>query len=147
MDFIVLYLRYQIPGDVKTWAASVLAEHADKRAIISTHDPFEAVPNELAKENDNVFLVLGGHHCSRESLKELPKDSGGTYFQIMQDYQGVGYGGFCNWSPNRNVVTANARYFTFKPAEDKIYAYTYSPILDEFEQDSDSEFTLDYPMN
>ena len=42
------------------------------------------------------------------------------------------------------------RYFTFKPDENKIYAYTYSPTrnggLGEFETDATSQFTLDYDM-
>ena len=42
------------------------------------------------------------------------------------------------------------RYFTFKPDENKIYAYTYSPTrnggLGEFETDATNLFTLDYDM-
>jgi VCBS repeat-containing protein len=42
------------------------------------------------------------------------------------------------------------RYFTFKPSENRIYAYTYSPTrnngLGEFETDDSSQFVLDYDM-
>ena len=32
------------------------------------------------------------------------------------------------------------------PADDKVYVQTYSPWLNQFETDADSEFTLDFPM-
>jgi len=35
----------------------------------------------------------------------------------------------------------------FVPSEGKIYVKTYSPYLDQYETDSNSEFTLDYPYN
>ena len=38
------------------------------------------------------------------------------------------------------------RVLRFVPAEDKVYVQTYSPWLNRFEADADSEFTLDFPM-
>ena len=37
-------------------------------------------------------------------------------------------------------------FFAFVPAENKVYVQTYSPWLNRYETDADSEFTLDYPM-
>ena len=38
------------------------------------------------------------------------------------------------------------RILTFSPIQDKIFVKTYSPYLNKFEDDSDSEFSLDYDM-
>ena len=38
------------------------------------------------------------------------------------------------------------RILRFVPAEDKVYVQTYSPWLNRFETDANSEFTLDFPM-
>ena len=37
------------------------------------------------------------------------------------------------------------RILRFVPADNKVYVQTYSPWLNRFETDADSEFTLDYP--
>ena len=39
------------------------------------------------------------------------------------------------------------RILRFVPGEDKVYVQTYSPWLNQFEADADSEFTLDFPMS
>ena len=38
------------------------------------------------------------------------------------------------------------RILRFVPAENKVYVQTYSPWLNRYETDADSEFTLDFPM-
>ncbi|MGL1936184.1 MAG: metallophosphoesterase, partial [Fibrobacterales bacterium] len=65
MNFIIIHLRHGYGDDVQQWAKSILDTHADKRAIIINHDPYYDKANQLAKEHANVFMLLGGHHCSR----------------------------------------------------------------------------------
>ena len=38
------------------------------------------------------------------------------------------------------------RILRFVPGEDRVYVKTYSPWLNAFESDANSEFTLDFPM-
>ncbi len=38
------------------------------------------------------------------------------------------------------------RMYVFRPSENQIEAYTYSPDLGTFETDADSQFVLDYNM-
>lgn len=57
-------------------------------------------------------------------------------YQVLQDYQDDSNGGN-GWM----------RLYIFKPAENAILVRTYSPYLDEFEVDDDSEFKLPYEMN
>ena len=39
------------------------------------------------------------------------------------------------------------RYYVLSPADDKLYAYTYSPTLDRFHTSFDNQFSLDYNFN
>ena len=39
------------------------------------------------------------------------------------------------------------RYYTFSPSNNVIRAFTYSPWLNKYERDADSQFTLPYDMN
>ncbi len=61
----------------------------------------------------------------------------------MQDYQGDGYGDYCGGHPE---PTANTLYFVFKPKKNTIDAFTYSPLLSQFETDDSSQFSLTHKM-
>ena len=158
LDFIVIHLEPDIPNYALDWADRILKANPNRRAIISTHaflytsgvrpamptsgfdggNSAEAVWQRLVKPNCNVFLVLNGHFPG-EGRRTDPNDCGEPVHQVVQDYQSRANGGD-GW----------LRYFTFKPDENKIYAYTYSPTrnggLGEFETDASSQFTLDYDM-
>lgn len=57
--------------------------------------------------------------------------NGHIVYQILADYQERTFGG--------NVWL---RIHEFHPAEDKIYVKTFSPYLNSYENDADSQFTL-----
>jgi predicted esterase len=61
--------------------------------------------------------------------------NGHTVYQLLADYQSRTNGG-----------NGLLRILEFRPAEDKIYVKTFSPYLNSYESDSDSEVTLDYDM-
>jgi hypothetical protein len=157
LDVIVLHLEPDIPDDVLAWAGRILKENPNRRAIISTHafltpandrptaaafrsdgTAAEAVWEQLIKPNCNVFLVVNGHYPG-EGRRTDTNACGDPVHQVLQDYQFRANGGD-GW----------LRYFTFKPDENKIYVYTYSPTrkdgAGDFETDADSQFTLDYDM-
>src|SRR5207247_1992160 len=93
---------------------------------------------QIIKPNCNVFMVINGHYPGEGRRTDL-NDCGQPVHQILMDYQDRANGGD-GW----------LRYFTFKPSENKIYAYTYSMTRNggagEFETDSTSQFVLDYDM-
>ena len=153
MDFVILHLEYEVPHDVLEWADKVLKEHPDRRAIISTHfylletgergdsvqirkdgNSPEDIWDKLVKVNGNVFMVLCGH-MHGEALQISVNDSGRNVFEILADYQGCEEGG-SGW----------LRILEFVPGENRIYVKTYSPYLDKYETDADSQFSLDYDM-
>jgi len=90
--------------------------------------------DELVKLHENVFLVVNGHVLN-DGLGQLTStgDNGNSVDQVLANYQMKANGGN-GW----------LRYYTFKPSEDKIYAYTYSPTLGTFDTSADNQFTLDY---
>jgi hypothetical protein len=158
LGFIVIHLEDDVPSYALNWADRILDRYPDRRAIISTHaflsasgsrqtsvtyrtddgNSAETVWQQLVKPHCNVFLVVSGHQLGEARRSDL-NDCGKPVYQVLQDYQGRANGGD-GW----------LRYFTFAPAENKIYAYTYSPTRNggsgEFETDANSQFTLDYDM-
>jgi hypothetical protein len=61
--------------------------------------------------------------------------NGYTVYQLLADYQAYPNGGN-GW----------LRTLDFRPVEDKIHVKTYSPYVNQYQTDSDSQFTLDYDM-
>lgn len=158
LDLMVLSLEYGAPDDVLAWARRVIAEHPDRRVILSTHaflhlgggrstyitrtDPGANTPaqiwTELVRSSCSIFLVVNGHESSGErgeARRTDLNDCGEPVHQVLTDYQGRANGGD-GW----------LRYYTFDPAADTITARTYSPTLGRFESDADSAFTLRYDM-
>ena len=158
MDFIVIQLEYDMPGYSVDWANRVLAAYPNRRAIVATHlfldasgnrpstvlnrpdgTPAATVWSQLIYSNCNVFLVLNGHYPGEANRTDL-NSCGQPVHQLLADYQSRANGGD-GW----------LRYMTFKPAENKIYVYTFSPTLNgglgQFEADANSQFVLDYNMD
>ena len=83
-------------------------------------------------------MVINGHYPGEGRRTDL-NNCGQPVHQVLTDYQSRANGGD-GW----------LRYYTFKPSENKIYAYTYSPTRNggagQFETDASSQFTLDYAM-
>ncbi len=155
LDFIFLHLEYNPTDDVLDWADQILKAYPERRAIVSTHDYLntcgersqhkgrldgnsgEDIWLKLIKQNCNVFMVLNGHYHwpNGESRLTSINDCGSSVHQILQNYQHLTNGG-----------NGFLRYYTFKPSENKIYTYTFSPFSHRYEADDNSQFIIDYPM-
>lgn len=145
MDFIIISLEYEgTPAVVLEWLEGVLDTYSNRRAIIVTHyfirtgnpgpwgsqgeDIYEAV-----KDKPNVFLFHGGHRPGEG--QRVDTFEGNTIHTLLADYQG---------RPNNG--DGWLRILEFSPNNDEIRVKTYSPTRDEFETDSDSQFTFSYDM-
>ena len=99
----------------------------------------QAVWQQLISPNCNVFMVVNGHYHGEGRRTDL-NSCGQPVFQLNSDYQDDPNGGD-GW----------LRYYTFKPSENKIYAYTFSPTRNngagDFETDADSQFVMDWTMS
>jgi fibronectin type 3 domain-containing protein len=148
MDFIMIHMEYD-PGanpDVLTWANNLLQTYSNRRAIVVSHyiinggtnasfgTQGQAIYNAL-KNNPNLFLMLSGHVTSPVEGQRQDTYNGHTIVSLMSDYQARTNGGN-GW----------LRIMTFSPANNTIHVQTYSPWLNQFETDADSDFTLSYDM-
>ena len=89
--------------------------------------------DSLAVPNPNLHFMLSGHVHAESRRTDIV--NGQPVFQMLADYQERASGGE-GW----------LRILRFVPADNKVYVQTYSPWLNRFETDADSEFTLDFPM-
>jgi hypothetical protein len=147
LDFVAVHLEYDESPDpaVLDWADQVLKSYPQRRAVVVSHfliwpgDPGsfgaqgQAIYDAL-KDNPNLFLMLCGHHA--EEGRRVDAYQGLTVHTLLADYQNRANGGD-GW----------LRLLEFSPASNEIQVRTYSPWLDEYETDGDSEFTLSYTMD
>jgi hypothetical protein len=71
-------------------------------------------------------MTNAGHHCREQYFIENGL-SGGVSHNFVTDYQ-------CD-----EAEVMLLRFYVFKPLEDKVDYFTYSPITNEFEEDYDSQ--------
>jgi hypothetical protein len=146
MDFIVVNLEYDTSPDaaVLSWADNLLQTYSKRRAIVVSHwiintgnpgsfgTQGQAIYDAL-KGNPNLFLMLCGHVPGEGRRQDT--FNGNTVNSLLADYQSRTNGGN-GW----------LRILKFSPANNTIEVKTYSPWLDQFETDADSQFTLTYDM-
>jgi 3',5'-cyclic AMP phosphodiesterase CpdA len=143
-DYIIFNFQYHPSDAVLAWANTTIALYPNRRAIVVTHDYLDTDGTRTTEGNhiwnnfvfhhaDQIFLVLCGH-MHGEARKQDTVD-GHVVYQILADYQTRPNGGD-GW----------LRILEFHPAEDKIYVKTFSPYLNSYETDADSQFILGYDM-
>jgi hypothetical protein len=116
-EFLHITLEMAASDEVLAWAQSVIDAHPGKPTIITTHDYLdtqgrrqanpivdlkridpdhhntaEEVWSELISPNDQVFLVLCGHHHG-QSMRVDNNAAGHPVYQVLADYQGRGQAG------------------------------------------------------
>jgi hypothetical protein len=148
MDFVIVHLQFCPPAAAVSWASSVLQTYPDRIGMMTTHGYLglsaqrsvnlcadtQYLWDGLAVPNPNLHFMLAGH-VHGES-RRVDTANGHPVYQMLADYQDRATGGE-GW----------LRILRFVPSEDKVYVQTYSPWLNRFESDADSEFTLDFPMS
>ncbi len=143
-DYLVLNLGF-CPGNKSIgWGNSVLRSHESRRAIVVTHgfidvngerriygcDRIQDVWDDLVAPNGNVFLVLSGHiHGEGRRSDEA---GGRVVHQLLADYQDYPEGGQ-GW----------LRLLEFSRDGKTLNVRTYSPYLERFKTDAESQFTLE----
>ena len=145
-DYLIIHLQYNPSDALLAWARSIIDNYPTRRVIVSTHEYIawswygwrspigERVWQNLVKPHaDQIFLVLCGH-VDVEDHKTARVDEHAVY-ELVSDYQEQNNGGN-GW----------LKILEFSPLQDKIFVKTYSPYLDEYHPNADSQFTLDYEM-
>jgi Concanavalin A-like lectin/glucanases superfamily len=140
MDFVVVNLMYDLDPDpaVIAWAKTIFEMHPDAYGILNTHyllgaagtfGPQARMIYTALKGVPNVHLMTGGHVAAES--RRFDTFEGHTVHSMLADYQGRVDGG-----------QGYMRLWEFSPSTQTLSVKTYSPTLDKFEADADSEFTL-----
>jgi hypothetical protein len=150
LDFIVLYFQYDANADPAklSWGNSVLKSNANRHAIVISHyigtlgtpDTFSAQGSAIytaLRTNANLFFMTSGHIFSGTNGEGFRSDvfQGHTVYTLVSDYQGRTNGG-----------NGLMRLYEISPDNGIIRVKTYSPWLDQYETDVDSQFTLTLPF-
>jgi hypothetical protein len=144
MDFLVVSLMYDLDMDpaALAWARSIFQMHPKHFGILNTHyllgsggnfGPQARLIFEGLKDLPNLHLMTGGH-ISAES-RRVDMIEGRPIHSMLADFQGRDQGG-----------AGFLRIWEFSPASQTVSVRTYSPTLDTFETDQNSEFTLDVDL-
>jgi len=146
VQWLALHLEYGASADshVLRWAGDVLRLHPDRPAVVVTHsligtgqpgawNPQGAAVYETLRVHPNLVLMLCGHVSGEGRRADMYE--GRTVHTLLADYQSRANGGE-GW----------LRVLEFVPGENRVRVQTYSPTLDRYETDADSQFVLDLPM-
>jgi hypothetical protein len=163
-EFLHLALELEPPGEVDDpstplgWAQRVLDRHRYRPTILTTHSylneqgrttdlhEYNGIGNtgeemweKLVRPNPQVFMVLNGHHHDGdgENQQSSTNDAGLPVYEVLADYQDYDNGGN-GW----------LRLVRFRPgggdgSDDRIEFVTYSPSLDDYDDDDTSAFSFD----
>ena len=113
------------------WIKGILRLYPDRMVILATHYIWEhSNVRYQISQHDNIVLSNAGHACREKHFIENGP-GGGVSNNFVTDYQ----------FDNSEIMLL--RFYVFKPLEDKVYFYTYSPITNEFEVDDSSQGSFD----
>ena len=142
LDFICISFEYDTTPDAAdlAWADALLKQYASRRAIVVTHwtvntgNPATfstqgSAIYQALKNNPNLMMIHGGHIHGEG--RRTDSYAGRTVHSILADYQGRTHGGD-GW----------LRIMQFSPANNVVHVKTYSPTLNQFETDADSQFDI-----
>ncbi|MEE8451233.1 MAG: alkaline phosphatase [Thermoguttaceae bacterium] len=147
-EFLHLTLQWEpLDADI-AWAQSVIDAHPDLPVILSTHaylfnpaerytktrteggNSGEQLFEKLVRPNSQIFMVVGGHDLG-EVHQVSTNVAGLKVIEVLANYQARPNGG-----------DGFLQLFKFLPDENRIDVVTYSPTLDTFETDADSQFSI-----
>ncbi len=142
-DYLIFHIQFNPSDDILFWASNVIDQYPSRRVIVSTHNYvrwfFYNIRSEIGKNMwkklvephaDQIFLVLSGHY--ENEVRITSAVDGNFVHQLLSDYQDRPNGGN-GW----------LRIIEFSPKIDEISIKTYSPYLNKYETDSNSQFILD----
>ncbi|MGV7224868.1 MAG: metallophosphoesterase [Nitrospinales bacterium] len=139
MDFIVIDLEWLSPAaGVLNWAKQLLEDNRDRRAIVVSHyilkkdatfGPWGQQIYSALMDNPNLFLMLCGHAHNEARRMD------GALHTLLADYQEY-----------PNAGNGFLRILHFLPEENEIRVESYSPWLNQYETDPNSQFALSYDM-
>lgn len=155
-EMLILHLEQDVPDDAIRWAEQVLKSNPGRPAILVTHvylqdaektrtkRPYlrpegnsgEQLWQKFIRRSPQIFMVLCGHYSRPGEWHQVSvNDSGNKVIEMLADYQ---------LRPNGGDGWLNL--ISFDVPKNCIEVKTYSPVLNRYETDDDSQFTLPLPI-
>lgn len=139
-EILVVNLEYDETQDtaVLAWAREVFETHPDALGILNSHYIVNGAGNYSAqgraiynalRDVPNLFLMTSGHVTAERRIRS--EFEGHVIHSMVADYQGRDQGG-----------GGMMRIWEFSPSNDELTVRSYSPRLDRWETDGNSQFTL-----
>lgn len=160
LDFVAVYLSYGVTDEEAAWADGVLAQFADRNAIVLTHDYLvpssspdgrgsphstpdgRLVHAKVVEPNPNVFLVLTGHrHGVGINVRQDVGTQGSGVVELLADYQfyeitaeEAGLTEVGGYEPGQGLRLGASffRLLQFDVDRSEMIVDTYSPWLEDF---------------
>lgn len=152
-SFLVVAIPTMYEDDIRagvfSWANDLIDWYQNKEVIIATH-AFIDVDGEftpdadfgvnllwdnVVSQHENIVMVLCGHHHG-ECHVVMPGKYGHPIHVLLSDYQ-------CREEGGRGFM----RLLRYYPMSGFMSVTTYSPWLDRYERDRDSQFGFMIPTN
>jgi hypothetical protein len=141
IDFIAISLEYDPTANaaVLSWANNLLQTYSSRKGIIVSHyilnadatfgSQGQAIYNAL-KANPNLMLMICGHINPNGESNRSDVFNGKTVHSLLSDYQDLNGGN--GWM----------RIMTFFPATNTATVKTFSPTLNQYQTDANSQYTI-----
>ncbi len=158
VDFLLLFLEMNPPDDSLEWAKGIIAQFPNRSIIVTLHDYLlgidgiardnrqdyrqggntgEMVWEKLIRSQPRAIMVICGHVGKADEFHQVVRnDAGAQVLEMLVDYQ-----------RRANSGDGWLRIIRFVPAKREIQIRTYSPSLDRFETDANSEFVVPWQLN
>lgn len=165
--FLILALEFGPREFIIEWAGSVVSNHSDHHVILITHaymynddSRYDWSAGEQAYSPHQTYYgstrLPGGTSDGEELWKKLVKNHGNFIMTINGHVLGDGTGlltsagdhgnavhqMLVNYQMNKEGGEGYLRIYTFKADKETVEVKAYSPVLDEYNTDSDQQFTL-----
>ncbi|HAO30479.1 MAG TPA: hypothetical protein DCQ43_03920 [Treponema sp.] len=128
-------------------------EFADSRnRIYAKGNSPEAMWNKFIRKNDQIFMVLCGHSYGGpygEGIRVDVNDYGHNVYAILANYQSRREvdDSIKTWRTLIDSADGWFRLMHFDIANSSVHVQTYSPYLDRYETDADSDFTINFDFD
>ena len=149
MKFILVLRQFGPDKEVDEWVNDVFSKYSERRGIFITHNGMSQMKGgthhveNILKKHDNIFMAHMGHVTKNNGNEYwISNSSNGKDQHILRaNYQ--------NRIDSSLSATPMAilRYYTFKPNENKIFAYTYNVTTGSYYKDPDHQFSISDNMD
>jgi hypothetical protein len=151
IDFLVISFEFDqtgsfsAPGGALDWGENLVRDNPGRKVIVMTHYAMnettsfspqgQAIYDRLKAYPNFCLMVCGHRHSSDGEANRVNIYKGNMVYTLLSDYQARPGGG-----------NGLLRIMEFDPGLNKISIKTYSPYVDRYETDPDSQFELSLNM-